>query len=242
MFEAEREQIRKRIEERVSEHWDATNKVILLAQLGARIKKEFPNANAVMEMKFRDFARTCTGIRLIEHPLVDGEIGAIPAGVKIPENVVELFEEKTGAPYFSREFWRAFHTPLTGKRFAVPSNLIDPPRIIEGELSEGVEGYEIFESDVCLLPANVAMPEKVRAVADSIRAWLKRNNLARHQFRGAEGQTAPAQELAAVQEEVSVDVKPKRPLSEALADLHPSDQARISIPLDIVLKMLSQRQ
>jgi hypothetical protein len=31
-------------------------------------------------------------------------------------------------------------------------------------------------------------------------------------------------------------------LTEALASLHPSDQARISIPLDIVLKMLSQRR
>jgi hypothetical protein len=243
MSEVEREQIRKRIEEMVSQHWALTQKALLLSKLGGPIKKEFPNAVSVMEMKLRDFVRTCSKLRLIAHPLISEKIGAIPIDAPIPENVINLFEEPTSPspeakPYFARVFWRAFHTPLVERRFVIPSGANQPVRIIEGELEEGETAYEILESDISLMPSETPMVEKVRAVSDRIREWLRRNNLSGQQFREHADISAQGQKSLAAD---SV-LKPSVSLTEALADLHPSDQARISIPLDIVLKMLSQRR
>jgi hypothetical protein len=243
MSEFEREQIRRRIEEIVSQHWDQTHKALLLSKLGGPIKKQFPNATSVMEMKLRDFVRTCPNLRLIAHPMVSEKIGAIPTSAVIPENVVELFEEAASSgpetkPYFARIFWRAFHTPLVERRFVIPSRVNRPVRIIEGTVEDGEMAYEILQSDVSLLPPETPMVEKVRAVSDKIREWLTRNNLSGQQFRENTDDDAPVPKLLATD---SV-LKPSVSLTEALADLHPSDQARISIPLDIVLKMLSQRR
>lgn len=243
MSEVEREQIRRHIEEIVSQHWDQTHKALLLSKMGSPIKRAFPNAYAVMEMKLRDFVRTCPKLHLVEHPLIREKIGAIPAGAAIPENVIELFDRERSAspgsetsPFFARIFWRAFHTPLVERRYAIPADENHPVRIVEGVVEDGETAYEILESDISLLPPEAPLVEKVRSVSDKIRAWLKRNNLSGQQFRD--------QPDRATQQSRSTDsvAKPPMSLTEALADLHPSDQARISIPLDIVLKMLSRRR
>jgi len=151
MSEVERERIRRWIEKIVSQHWEQTHKALLLSNLGGPIKKEFPNAFAVMEMKLRDFVGTCRNLRLVQHPLIDEKIGAIPIGAEIPENVIELFEiGKSGSfslekrPFFARVFWRAFHTPLVERRFAIPSGENRPVRIVEGAIEEGEIAYEIL--------------------------------------------------------------------------------------------------
>jgi hypothetical protein len=254
MFEPEREEIRKRIQERVIEHWELTHKALLLAKLGGPIKREFPTSALVIG-KFSDFVRTCPGIRIVEHPVIREKIGAIPVGVMTPLNVAELFVEDGGnkkisiisaappappGPYFAPDFWKAFHTPLTGKRFVIPPNETHPLRIVDGELPDGESGYEVLSSDLPLLPPEAPKIDKIKAVAAKIRAWIARHDLTEQPFRDRPKiLTHEAPVPAVVTKKTEHPLGPS--LSEALANLHPSEQARISIPLDIVLKMLSER-
>jgi len=249
MFEVEREQIRRWIEERVAQHWEATGHALLLSKLGGPIKREFPNSSTIMEVKFSDFVRSCPGVRIVEHPLIREKIGAVPLGAKTPHNAAELFVDagpdsgsssssSAPGPYFSPNFWKAFHTPMNGRRFVIPPDESHPLRIVDREPAEGEHGYEVLESDLTLLPTEVPLTEKVRSVAAKIRAWLARYDLSDQPFRDRIGTRTISREIQSPAEMIA---KSKLSLSEALANLHPSEQARISVPLDIVLKMLSGR-
>jgi hypothetical protein len=243
MFEVEREQLRNQIKEMVNRHWASTQRALLLSHMGGPIKRGFPNAASIMQVSLREFLRSCPGVQLVEHPHIREKIGAVPFGAKIPENVAEVFAESgsggsgghgSSGPYYFPAFWRAFFTPINDKRFVIPATSTHPLRIVDGETPEGEQAYEILESDLSLLPQEAPMFERVRSVSVKIKDWLARNGLSDQPFRDR-----PYDPKAGSQPGVA---RPTPTLTEALADLHPSEQARISIPLDIVIRMLSARK
>ena len=130
----------------VSEYWTATGKAMLLSALGVRVRTTFPSAPSLMPHGLTSFLSSWPTVRIIVHPEIPEKVGAIPTDAKIPDDVTELFSERHSMPigtsqpsfetfrrprYYS-EFWRAFHSPLNGRRFIIPPDGENPNlRIVE---------------------------------------------------------------------------------------------------------------
>jgi hypothetical protein len=186
-------------------------------------------------------------VRVVGHPEIREKVGPVPLDVRIPDNPADLFNERlhmpietahspveTYHPRYDAEFWRAFHTRLTGRRFAILPDSENPNvRIIEtADGAEEPRGYEILPTDVAVLPAQVPLSEKVRESSQRIKAWLARNGLPVEPFISHSAQ--PSRGALALR-----PFAPRDSVALALAKLDPSDQARIFIPLDIVAKMIA---
>jgi hypothetical protein len=252
MADDEIERLRDFISRSVSEYWNATGKAMLLSALGLRVRNAFQNTYSLMPDGLQSFLSSWPTVRVVGHPQIPEKIGAIPLDAKMPDNLTELFTERTDwtpgqapaisalqphfqtlHPRYATEFWRTFHTQLTGRRFVVPPDDKNPTlRIVER--TDGAEepgGYEVLPSDVSLLPAQAPLYEKVQATSQKINGWLTRYGLSQQLFisrvpeisrRAATQQSFDRRQLVAL----------------ALSKLDPSDQARILIPLDIVAKMI----
>lgn len=256
MADDEIERLRDFISRSVNEYWNATGKAMLLSALGLKVRSAFSNTYSLMPDGLGKFLSSWPAVRVVGHPQISEKIGAVPLDTKMPDNLAELFTERTTwspiqataesalQPHFQTlhpryvpEFWRTFHTQLTGRRFIVPPDDKNPTvRIVER--TDGVEesgGHEVLSSDISLLPAQAPLYEKVQATSQKINEWLKRNEL-------------PPQLFISRVPEISRRAATQRPFDRrhlvalALSKLDPSDQARILIPLDIVAKMIIDSQ
>jgi hypothetical protein len=256
MADEEIERLRDFISRNVSEYWSATSKAMLLSALGLKVRTTFPHTYSLMPGGLRKFLSSWPTVRIVGHPQIAEKIGAIPLDAEIPDNVTDLFAERTDwnsiqapaikamqphiqtfRPRYAPEFWRAFHTQLWGRRFVVPpDDKNSTVRIVER--TDGAEepgGYEVLSSDVSLLPPQTPLYEKVQATSQKIDEWLTRNGLSHQPFISR----VPEISRRAVTER-SFDRR--QLVALALSKLDPSDQARILLPLDIVAKMIIDTQ
>jgi hypothetical protein len=239
--EYDREKIQERIAALVSEHWDRTHRALLLSKLGGDLRSEFPNNSLLKERGLKSLLDIWPIVQVVKHPRIPEKIGAVPKSATLPGVVSELFEypRQTDArrkhTIFYREFWRAFHTPIYGRRFVIlPSGDQPGLQIVDrnDEPPSEEPTFEILQSDVVSLPLSAPMNEKTHATLASIEKWLKRNGLPEEFF---------------IEQTVRPGVVMSSPRSEGLpafaaglAKLTPSEQARIFVPLDIVLRMISK--
>lgn len=240
--------VRDFIAKSVSEYWTATGKAMLLSALGLKVRTTFPSAPSLMPDGLSAFLSSWPTVRIVGHPEIPEKVGAIPLDAKIPDDVTELFSERRSVligtsqpsfetvrrPRYVTEFWRAFYSPINGRRFIIPPTPENPNlRVVErADGEEEPRGYEVLASDLSLLPAQAPLFEKVQATSQKIRAWLARNGLAEQLFVSRVSETS--------QSAVALHTLDQRNLvALALARLDPSDQARIFVPLDIVAKMLA---
>ncbi len=244
---AEIEQLRESIAKSVSAHWTATGKAMLLSALGAQLRSSFPNAPSIMPNGLRAFLSSWPTVHVVGHPDIPEKIGAVPLSVQIPEDHREIFGERppwmpvayrqsrleTPHPHYAPEFWRAFHTPVVGRRFVIPPTPENPNlRIVErNDGSDEPGGCEVLPSDVTLLPPQAPLYEKVQATSQKITDWLKRYGVSPQLFVSRVPETSSR----------SIDLRAdvgRHSVAVALAKLEPSDQARILVPLDIVAKLI----
>jgi hypothetical protein len=238
--------IREQIVALVQQHWDATHKALLLSSLGVRLRRLFPNSSFFMQTGLRDFLTTWPIVKVIAHPNSAQKIGAIPLNVPIPTDVGELFYvsdvPRGSHPIFFKPFWRAFHTPVRERRFVVPPSADQgEPQVLEAEPPEGTTAYEILPSDVTSLPAATPLVEKVHAVLEKIGAWLARHGLSESLFVDQGNTRRGAYAAPTIRGEVDTSRNDFLPIARALARLSPSDQARITVPLDVVIRMILQK-
>jgi hypothetical protein len=218
------------IRNEVATFWAANRKAMLLSSLGLVLRRDRPELLATAENGLQRFIERTAIAQIVRHPSQAQKIGAVPLTVPLPDDINELFTStEHGAsrrPRLVKEFWDAFHTPFVGSRYVI----FDDGRvsIVEGQAPEAMPSYEITHADV-VEPTSATLNEKIGATWDKIVAWLARNKLdiaavtVRNQQGAAfEGRWSPA----------------RNSLARRLACLSPADQARISIPLDLVAKLL----
>lgn len=233
-LEADREQIRKRIVEIVKGNWEVTQRATLLSGIGSTLRKEFPRSPGILIDGLRAFLTSWPVVQIVQHPTIREKIGAIPLGVKIPEDTSSLFQ----APMFRRQdvydhdLWKGFYLPIKERRFVVlGSEQHGGLRVIDNLAPpEGVSHYEILSSDLVVAAPDAPISEKARMVGDSIRAWTKRHGLATSDLLERSASTSRREANLSGS---SAD------LAQALSHLNAADQSRIFVPLDLVQKMLS---
>jgi len=156
--------------------------------------------------------------------------------VTIPNNVTDLFFTKSSKelverrPIYKNEFWRAFITPIDDQRYIIIN--ADETFIVSSEKlqSDSNQAYEIKKGDLPIFPVGSAIPAKAEETHKSIESWITRNGLEKEIFLK---HSRPSMKRSAENRLMS--------LSEVFGDLSIEDQSRISIPLDILLKLISKR-
>lgn len=230
------EQIQKFIIDLVQERWEKTQKALLLSDLGFALKKTFGDARDVVPRGIKEYLREWPIVQKIEYPGISEKIGLIPNEVSIPDDVTSLFFTKTGRepvekrPIYKNEFWRAFITPIEDRRYIIID--ADETFIVSSEkiANDLNQAYEIKKSDLPSFPEGTSIPLKAEETYKSIAAWIARNNLGAEIFLK---HSRPSIKRSAENRLLS--------LSEVFGDLSIEDQARINIPLDILLKLLSKK-
>ncbi|TPI34699.1 hypothetical protein FJ414_18975 [Mesorhizobium sp. B3-1-6] len=223
----------------VDNYWNDTGNPLLLSSLGWSIRQRFDNSDVVFENGLKRFLLDHPVVQVVTDPIIAQKVGAVPLGVALPEDVSELFRDaersvvtKEKKPrLYSQDFWNLFVYGFSNKRFVIVDYRSNTWRISETDATtEGQKAYEIVQSDVVALPRETPMSVKVPAVHDAISKWLTRNGLNREMFENRLTKQPTAKE-----EQTSLT------LEAAFSKLDPVDLSRISIPLDLVRKMLSGR-
>jgi hypothetical protein len=225
-------ELRKFVQDAVDDHWKRTGTALLLTTLGQEVKAELPHAGPLLVDGLKRFLERNAVVQLVEHPSTPVKVGAVPLHVAIPSDASRLFGRSASRnpPHLARSFWRAFHTPISGRRVVVMTPQRD--RFIR---VEDIGAHDpVPDSAVEIPPSDLSlddtkpMPEKVASNWAKIRGWIARNGLALSAFEEA-GSVPPR----------SSHSSPS--LIEAFERLDPQDQARIFVPLDLVMKILSGR-
>jgi len=236
MMAKTRQEIEENIVDLVKDCWTREQRAYHLTTLGSVLARQDRNYTSVIGMKLRPFVEIVMGdrLRFISHnrqPLV---YGVVPIDADLPTNTDDLFirPRRPERTIFDRVFWNAFAKPLfEGKRVVELHRSGDD--IVSFSVRELPE-QEPLPEDAFEIPADQIVgsdllpgPERSRKVYDSVQVWLAANSVDQSVFRSQlsyrEGPEARTQ---------SSD------LVRALETFDKSDQERIHIPLDIVIKLL----
>lgn len=221
------------IETAVKEHWDSYTRALLMSNLGVFLKKNVPESDSVIKTGIKKYLQQWPIVQEVQFPGIKEKIGLVPLGVDLPDDVTELFAKKNANPFefrrpvYQQDFWRAFFRPLESVRFVVIKN-DDDIAIVEGKQLEQDSGaYEVLSSDIVSTSAGSKLAEKVEATHQKIDAWLDRYSLKPSLF---------------LKKRMMKNTKEGEGklfmLREAFYDLSPEEQSRISIPVDILLKLI----
>ena len=228
--------IRKLIEELVASHWETTGSVCYLSTMGPRLNAEIPGWRNALPMGLREFLRRNHVVQLVEFPGVAEKIGAVPLSVSLADDVRELFPQpiETGVSrnyriVYVQEFWDAFIRPIEGvSRYVVLDEhgrvtVSDEPPDNENDFA-----YEITRDDLTADLPDQPIASRVDATRAAIDAWLARQSLEARAFARPRGQRRPV-----------VGTRLAR-LIDALDGLQEEDLARVSIPMDVLIKLNSR--
>lgn len=231
-----RQEIEENVVDLVKDCWTREKRAYHLTTLGSVLARQEPNYTRIIGMKLRPFLEIVLGdrLRFITHSQQPLTFSVVPIDADLPTNTDDLFirPRRPERTIFDRVFWNAFAKPsFEGKRVVelhrsggdivsysvreLPEQEPLPENAIE------IPADQIAVSD--LLPG----PERSRKVYDSVQVWLAENSLDPSVFRsqlpyweGLEARTKSSD------------------LVRALETIDKSDQGRIHIPLDIVIKLL----
>ncbi|TPN25676.1 hypothetical protein FKO01_26935 [Mesorhizobium sp. B2-3-3] len=222
----------------VETHWKNASNPLLLSSLGWSIRQNFENSEKIFENGLKRFLSDHPVAQVVTHPKILQKVGAIPFGVSIPADPSALFGEDNRAKkppserkprVYAQEFWNSFIYEFQDKRFIIIDSASGNWHVSDHDAISGTQkAYEIKRSDILSLPRETPMSVKVPAVHSAIADWLTRNELSRELFENR------------VSHEISKRVDTVRTtLESAFSRLDSVDLSRISIPLDLVQKMLS---
>ena len=229
--------LQQSIIEMVNQHWDENKSIMFLTELGVQIRKFFPNSNQLMPDGLRSFILENNVAQIVSHPDTPVKVGAIPLGVHIPADVTALFAPRKGprrSVNLVTEFWNAFHLPLVGRRFVTIAPDTQHGFIIQnlstGEPAEE-KWYEIGLEDLALNDGS-AVSDLVRRKWQKINAWISRHGLDIHAFSVRESALRDPQSSTITGHLRHRDIG-------VFSQLEQQDQARILIPLDILIKLFN---
>lgn len=225
--------------DKVSQNWSSTRKALLLSRMGYEARQQFTDLSDIIPEGLKRFLVTIQDIQIVTHPTIPQMVGAAPVSERI-DNPVSALTEGTGEqrvgrrPRFDQELWKAFYTTSPTRRFVVlPDHDHDTVSVVESE-TEIENGYEILSSDLVTTTFDMPLLEKVSAVENKIRAWAQRNGVDVNKLQ----ESSPARSI----KQLEVDRIGVFSKFESFAKLDQLDQARIMIPLDIVIKLLERRK
>ena len=230
--------IKELIEKRVSSHWESTQSVCYLSMIGLYVNAEIPRDRVAFPMGLREFLRQNPVVQVVEFPGVEQKIGAVPLSVTLPSDVRELFSRpnhppvlKRQRPAYVQEFWDAFLRPMKGdSRYVL---LDDAGRVsVCDKLPEkegGARVYEITRQDLTDSLPTEPIAIKVEATHSAIDSWLEGQSLEPGLF------ARPRRDRRGI-----VVGNRLASLIGAFDGLPDEDLSRMSIPLDILIKLNSK--
>lgn len=230
-------EVRRLIEEFVQQHWSRTQTVCYLSSIGVHLNQTAPENRIFLSKGLGDFLRQNPVVRVVQFPGVEQKIGAVPLSVSIPDNVVELFSRNrltTGSQHrnvYLQEFWNAFIRPIENfPRFVL---IDDSNRITVRDDTVEIESskaYEILPQDLTVSVPDGSIADKVSATHSAIDTWLEKHSL------------DPAIFLRPTirRHGITTGSNLEKFLS-AFEGLSTDDLARIEVPLDILVKLISRK-
>ena len=220
-----------RIVELVREFWEEHRIPLLLSRLGNQENGRIAEMAKKKAGNLRTYLRRelAGKVQVIQHSAKFPVIGAIPAGAEIPENTdFDTLLEKThrrleaeATPRYHPAFWAAFRKPLdeTSRRYM---SVQSPPRFQDASPEDRPDGFvEITREYI------VGLDVEEREVHQKIQNWLAANGLDPKSFLSKSKAIAthlPSDDL----------------LGRLLLALEPDELKRISMPLDVILKLRRQ--
>lgn len=216
----------------VESYWNDHQRAYLLSSLGTLLKREFDDTAIFFPKGVKDFLREWPLVQLVQHPEINEKTGLIPANVPVPKDIPALFiKGKFVSPKelhvsYVQHFWNAFFQPLEKARYVsvAKDGSFD---ITENEPDSEKQNYEITAADIVPDDPSIPMQDKVSATRDKIKSWLSRNSLDATQFArniSRKGERLPTNNMEM--------------LKQVFSKLSQHDQSRISIPVDIILKLM----
>ena len=216
-----------RISELVEEHWHEHSRPLLLSQLGSADQGDVGKSAKQLSPNLAAFIRGyVSGVRIVSGSTVPPIFAALPANIGQEVDVDDLLAEKrrerssVRVRRFLPAFWAAFRVPLDeSKRRFVSTRA--PVRFQDESDEVGRSGFvEVQRQHITTGDADDAV------VQQQISEWLQRNELNDEAFLVASrsGTDLPHDDL----------------LGRLLVSLEPDDLKRMSIPLDVVLKLRRQ--
>lgn len=222
----------------VETHWKNASNPLLLSSLGWSIRQNFENSDRVFENGLKRFLSDYPVVQVITHPKILQKVGAMPFGITIPSDPSSLFGEDNRLKkptaerkprVYAQEFWNSFVYEFQNKRFIIVDASLGNWHVSDdGTTSVNQKAYEIKRSDILSLPRETPMSVKVPAVHSAIAGWLTRNELSRELFENRVSREIPKRTDSV-----------GKTFESAFSKLDSVDLSRISIPLDLVQKMLS---
>ena len=219
-----------RIVDLVRKCWEEHRIPLLLSRLGGEddgligrlAKQEAGSLGAYLRR------RLAARVRVIHHSAKPTVVGAIPADAEIPENAdFDMLLDQTqgraveAAPRYHPALWSAFRKPLdeSSRRYM---SVQPPPRFQDALPEDRPDGFvEITREYI------VGLDVEERKVHQRIQDWLAANGLDPESFS--------LKNKATVSRLPSDDL-----LGRLLLALEPDELKRISMPLDVVLKLRRQ--
>lgn len=221
------------LSQHTEQHYRATQRGLLLPQLSAALKTQGFDLREVLagrRLKAAIEADASDLVELVQHPLQHLVWAVVPKGVELPANKAELFPEPKvhpadadRLPSFQPGFWGAFVYPIgEGCRRLV---LVDRKPIVfqdvEEESPDLSDGVEVTRDD--LIDTQLSGASKAEAVRQKIADWVVRKGFSIETFYVSRPK---------VESPVSSEWLSK------LISLEDRDLARISIPLDILKRIM----
>lgn len=226
----------KFIEEFVKKHWDDRATVCYLSKIGAKMKHEVPESRLVLSDGLHEFLRQKPIVRVVQYPGIEQKIGAIPLSVDLPDDVRGLFEAKSSIfskdfwASYDQDFWDAFIKPIEeGNRFVCVYE--DDRFTITDAMSQeaGVRCFEILTQDLTEKSPGGQIVDRVKSTHEAIDVWLEKHSLDKALF------TPRRKNHVITGNPKLVD------FINAFRGLSHEDLARIEIPLDILVKLNSEK-
>ncbi|MEG3143759.1 hypothetical protein U1839_03755 [Sphingomonas sp. RT2P30] len=211
---------------------DGSHKAMLLSALGTKLKNEFANYSTEFPKGIKEFLRTWPVVQMVQHPEIVEKIGLVPSGELLPDDLASLFQKagerrSSGSPIsYDQDFWNAFFKPIHSTRHVVIGE--NGQLQILNDVAPAPRGaYEITKNDIVAPDQVMPMSEKVAATRERIDNWLAKNNLGASRFlrKHVARATISHDRIAS--------------LKHAFENISDGDRSRITIPLDIILKILS---
>ena len=241
----DRKSLASSISEIVQDNWNTNHSAILISAIGIKLRRAYPNFLDLVPHGLKRFIETNAAAQAISYPGIPEKIGLIPMNVTVPSDIKELFKDReiNEANVFSvaSALWKSFHTDISGKRYVLLNNVDHKFRVVDSLEDKSADEitYEISEDDLSVVSTHASIEEKTTATRKKVQAWLDKNGLTDRMFTN---QTHRGKYIYTRGNSGSeIDKKVKND-SEILvgnwSKLDEKDLARISIPLDLLIKMM----
>ena len=211
----------------MQEHWDRHKLPLLLSSLGGQDDGQVSRLTKQHAKNLREYlcGLLSDHVRVVQDPTRSEFIGVVPKDVEVPENAFEKLikqsqNQSVDAPRrFRPAFWAAFRKPLDESKSRYLS-IHDP--ILFQDSSEGEEPHGFIKIPRIFI---VGPSADTTDVQKSAQDWLDENKLDSAPFLSTESRQS---------------TRPLDLLDRLLNALDPSELERITMPLDVVLKLRRQ--